>query len=599
MYSTDNGPHMNTLARRGDDAVPQREEHQLGGRVPRAADGPLAGQDPRRRRVQRDRPAPRLAADVPRRRRRAGHRREAQAGPRGRRQDVQGAHRRLQPAALPDRRGDESPRKGFIYFSDDGDLVALRFDNWKMVFMEQRRPGTLELWAEPFTALRVPKLFNLRTDPFERADMTSNTYWDWYMSKAYMIMAAQSLVGRVPRHVQGVPAAAEGGQLHHRPGDGEDGGRAPSGARPADRLPGTAMVWVPAGHVPHGLGRALPGGGAGAPGRGRRLLDRPRPGHQPASSASSCRPPGTSPSPSGRSTRPTSPARQPENLVPGSMVFTGTPGPVDLRHLSQWWTWTPGASWRHPEGPGSSISRRVDHPVVHVAYEDAEAYAAWAGKELPTEAEWERAARGGLDGAAYVWGDEPEPPGERLANYWHGDFPWRHDRGYGSTAPVGSFPANGYGLHDMAGNVWEWTTDWWSAATRRADRRAAPAARPAPRGQLRPGPAAVPHPAQDDQGRLLPVRGQLLPALPTRRPATADGRHRHEPHRLPLHHAWSRRRYPMSDIHLPAARPRRLGADQGHPSPVGGGRPNGASAASNCDRSGPNSPRSAHSSRTC
>ncbi len=144
------------------------------------------------------------------------------------------------------------------------------------------------------------------------------------------------------------------------------------------------------------------------------------------------------------------------------MVFRGTPGPVDLRYLSQWWMWTPGASWRQPEGPGSSIERGGDHPVVHVAYEDAEAYAAWAGKELPSEAEWERAARGGLEGADFVWGDEPEQPGERLANYWHGDFPWRHDRGYGSTAEVGSYPDNGYGLHDMAGNVWEWTTDWWA-----------------------------------------------------------------------------------------------------------------------------------------
>jgi sulfatase modifying factor 1 len=100
---------------------------------------------------------------------------------------------------------------------------------------------------------------------------------------------------------------------------------------------------------------------------------------------------------------------------------------------------------------------------VHVAFEDAEAFATWAGKALPTEAEWEWAARGGLKGAAFVWGDEPEQPGERLANFWHGDFPWRHDDGYGATAPVGSFPANGYGLHDMAGNVWEWTADWWSS----------------------------------------------------------------------------------------------------------------------------------------
>jgi formylglycine-generating enzyme required for sulfatase activity len=150
-----------------------------------------------------------------------------------------------------------------------------------------------------------------------------------------------------------------------------------------------------------------------------------------------------------------------ENLVPGSLVFTMTDGPVDLRHLSQWWTWTPGASWRHPEGPGSALDGREDEPVVHVAHEDAEAYAAWAGRSLPTEAQWERAARGGLDGATFTWGDAPEAPGERLANYWHGEFPWRSGQDYGTRMPVGSFPANAYGLFDMAGNVWEWTSDWY------------------------------------------------------------------------------------------------------------------------------------------
>ncbi len=157
------------------------------------------------------------------------------------------------------------------------------------------------------------------------------------------------------------------------------------------------------------------------------------------------------------------PGAPPANLVPGSMVFTPTPGPVDLRHLSQWWTWTPGACWRRPEGPDSSVAGREEHPVTQVAYEDTEAYAAWAGKSLPTEAEWERAARGGVDGAAFVWGDEPERAGERRANYWHGDFPWRSETGYGSTTPVGSFAANAFGLHDMAGNVWEWTADWYGA----------------------------------------------------------------------------------------------------------------------------------------
>jgi formylglycine-generating enzyme len=168
------------------------------------------------------------------------------------------------------------------------------------------------------------------------------------------------------------------------------------------------------------------------------------------------------------------PGAPPENLVPGSLVFTPTSGPVDLRHLSQWWTWTPGACWSRPEGPGSSLEDRERHPVVHVAAEDAEAYAAWAGKQLPTEAEWELAARGGLEGARYVWGDEPEN-GRRLANFWHGDFPWRAEPGYGRTTPVGSFPANGFGLHDMAGNVWEWTADWYAPHNARGGGRDASA----------------------------------------------------------------------------------------------------------------------------
>jgi formylglycine-generating enzyme required for sulfatase activity len=165
--------------------------------------------------------------------------------------------------------------------------------------------------------------------------------------------------------------------------------------------------------------------------------------------------------------RPLDPAGYPgapaENLVPGSLVFRRTRGPVDLRHLSQWWVWTPGACWHRPEGPGSDLRGREDHPVVQVACEDVEAYAAWAGRSLPTEAEWELAARGGLAGATYTWGDEPEHEGERRANYWHGAFPWRADDGYGTTSPVGTFPANGFGLADMAGNVWEWTADWYAA----------------------------------------------------------------------------------------------------------------------------------------
>ena len=233
------------------------------------------------------------------------------------------------------------------------------------------------------------------------------------------------------------------------------------------------------------------------------------------------------------------PGAPPENLVAGSLVFTMTPGPVDLRHLSQWWTWTPGASWRRPEGPRSTIANRSDHPVVHVAYEDAEAYASWAGEELPTEAQWEYAARGGADGHAFVWGDEAVPDGRYLANFWQGDFPWRNSEadGFTGTAPVGSFPPNGFGLFDMAGNVWEWTTDWYSDAAsgrrRQAVLRAEQPSWARRRGELRPAPAAVPHPAQGDQGRVVPLCRQLLSALPTCRSTTTDDRHRHEPHRLP------------------------------------------------------------------
>ena len=152
-----------------------------------------------------------------------------------------------------------------------------------------------------------------------------------------------------------------------------------------------------------------------------------------------------------------------ENLQPGSMVFQKTVSAVDLRNYANWWAWLVGASWRHPLGPGSSLDGLDDHPVVHVAYEDAEAYARWAGKELPTESEWEFAARGGLDGKKFTWGDEHFPNGKAMANSWQGEFPWQNllVDGYEGTSPVGCFPPNGYGLHDMAGNVWEWTSDWF------------------------------------------------------------------------------------------------------------------------------------------
>lgn len=157
------------------------------------------------------------------------------------------------------------------------------------------------------------------------------------------------------------------------------------------------------------------------------------------------------------------PGAPPENLVPGALVFRKTDRPVDLKNYAQWWTWVPEASWRCPFGPGSSTDGIEQHPVVHVAYEDAEAYATWVGKELPTEAEWERAARGGLEGKKFTWGDEHFPDGKAMANSWQGEFPWQNLLldGFPGTSPVASFPPNGYGLFDMAGNVWEWTSDWY------------------------------------------------------------------------------------------------------------------------------------------
>jgi formylglycine-generating enzyme required for sulfatase activity len=157
------------------------------------------------------------------------------------------------------------------------------------------------------------------------------------------------------------------------------------------------------------------------------------------------------------------PNAKPELLVPSSVTFRKAARPVDLRNRYNWWVYTQGADWRHPQGPGSSLHGLWNHPVVHVALEDVEAYARWAAKTLPTEAEWEFAARGGLDGAEYVWGDEFTPGGKSFANTWQGEFPWQNllTDGFEGTAPVGSFPPNGYGLYDMAGNVWEWTTDWY------------------------------------------------------------------------------------------------------------------------------------------
>ena len=159
------------------------------------------------------------------------------------------------------------------------------------------------------------------------------------------------------------------------------------------------------------------------------------------------------------------PGAPPHMLRAGSLVFSPPKGPVDLDDWSQWWQFKFGANWRRPYGPRSSIAGLAEHPVVHIAYRDAEAHARWAGKELPSEAEWEFATRGGLDGAEFAWGDEFAPGGRQMANTWQGAFPHENTRldGYERTSPVTAFPPNGYGIHDLIGNVWEWTTDWFAA----------------------------------------------------------------------------------------------------------------------------------------
>lgn len=192
-------------------------------------------------------------------------------------------------------------------------------------------------------------------------------------------------------------------------------------------------------------------------------------------------------------------------LQPGALVFTAPSGPVPLNDVSGWWRYVPGAFWRQPEGPGSSLAGREQHPVVHIAHADAEAYAAWAGKRLPTEAEWEFAARGGQAGQPYVWGNVLKPAGRWMANLWQGPFPFGNsgEDGYRTTSPVRTFPPNAYGLYDLSGNVWEWCSDWY-----RADTYAALAARGVadnPRG-----PAASHDPAEPGVPKRVQRGGSFL-----------------------------------------------------------------------------------------
>jgi len=222
------------------------------------------------------------------------------------------------------------------------------------------------------------------------------------------------------------------------------------------------------------------------------------------------------------------PDADPDLLVPGSLVFHRTEGPVRLDDVGAWWSYVPGACWTAPEGPGSSARGRQRHPVTHVAYEDALAYAQWAGKDLPTEAEWEYAARGGADRKRFAWGDEITVGGRMMANWWQGQFPWQNtlEDGYERTSPVGAFAPNGFGLYDVCGNVWEWTKDRFEGSAPEP---------PMLRSRL-PARRSVRDRAPCDPGRIAPVRADLLPALPPRRPTVGNRRHIDESHRLSLRH---------------------------------------------------------------
>jgi hypothetical protein len=226
-------------------------------------------------------------------------------------------------------------------------------------------------------------------------------------------------------------------------------------------------------------------------------------------------------------------------LRAGSLVFDPPLRTVDLRDWSQWWKFQFGANWRKPYGSGSSIKGLDDYPVVHIGYRDAEAYAAWAIKQLPTEAEWEFAARGGLDNAEFAWGDEFTPGRRHMANIWQGEFPLENTKadGYPRTSPATAFPPNGYGLFDMIGNVGEWTMDFWS--TRHpADEAAACCVPRNPRGagehELRSLPAANSYPTKSSQGRLASLRSELLPPLSNSSKARRSDRYLNEPCGVPL-----------------------------------------------------------------
>ena len=237
------------------------------------------------------------------------------------------------------------------------------------------------------------------------------------------------------------------------------------------------------------------------------------------------------------------PGALPHMLFAGSLVFTPPKRPVDLRDWSQWWAFLKGANWRHPYGPKSNINALDNHPVVHVAYSDALLYARWARKDLPTEAEWEFAARGGLDGAEFAWGEEFVPGDRHMANTWQGEFPRENlnQDGFERTSPVTAFPPNGYGVHDMIGNTWEWTSDWYSSK-HEADAPKACCIPENPRGgreetSLDPRQPNVKISTQSHKRRLAFMCAELLPPLSTGCAPRPASRYVDESRRVSMRHS--------------------------------------------------------------